>query len=74
MPPKGYTFLTINTLPEELQAVNELARARGFRFTSDYQRYLITEDAKSHGHNIDFDVDRGGYHPRKSDTQDGNKD
>lgn len=69
MPPKGYTSLSVNMLPEELKAVNELARARGFKITSDYLRHLIAEDAKNHGHNIDFDVDRGGYRPRSIDTQ-----
>ncbi len=69
MPPKGYTSLSVNVSPKELEAVNELAHDRGFDITSDYVRHLIEEDAKAHGKAVKFAVKRGGYRERKAFTR-----
>lgn len=53
--------VVINVSGDEREKVNELARKRGYKITSDYLRMLISEDAKKHNLNVDFDVNRGGW-------------
>lgn len=69
MPAKKYTVLMINVSPEERDQVHALARQRGYKITSDYLRMLIETDAKAHGAEIKFDVDRGGYRERDADDE-----
>ena len=51
-----YKIVGINASPEEVVKVHHVAKKKGYKFTSDYIRYLIENDA---GEKI-FDVDRGG--------------
>lgn len=69
MPLPRYSVISINMSPGERDQVHALARKRGFRITSDYLRHLIEEDAKAHGDEMKFTVDRGGY--RGGDKQEG---
>ena len=72
MPRKaGKPSLVIPMTREELTAVHALARARGFKYTNDFIRSLITENAKQKpSMDVTFDVDRGGYRERASDPAD----
>ena len=53
-------IIGVNVTPEERFQVHELAKFRGYEITSDYLRELIIADAKKHGFQLRFDVDRGG--------------
>jgi hypothetical protein len=72
MPRKtGKPSLVIPMNRDELDAVHALARARGFKYTNDFVRWLITENAKQKpSMDISFDVDRGGYRERATDAGD----
>ena len=67
MPDKRYTIISVNVSTDERETVNQLAKDRGYKFTSDYLRALIEADAAAHGVNFKFDVDRGGYRGDKGE-------
>jgi acetolactate synthase regulatory subunit len=53
--------LTISMNRDERETVNRTARRRGFNVVADYVRALIEKDAKAHGEDFTFEVDRGGW-------------
>lgn len=62
MPRKeGKKYLNVAMTESELQTVHSLAQRRGYKITADYIRDLIIQDARSHGEDMTFNVDRGGY-------------
>lgn len=61
---KKTTMIAVSVYDHERESVNEMARRRGFKITSDYLRSLIEADAKAHGEEFHFEVNRGGYRER----------
>jgi hypothetical protein len=63
------TNVMINVKPEERDYVNELARKRGYKITSDFIRALIEGEAAAAGDDFKFEVNRGGYRERLRDDE-----
>ena len=58
---QGTKHLQVYMTQEALESVNEQAREKGYKITSEYLRDLIKKDIEGDGKSIDFGVDRGGY-------------
>lgn len=68
MPRKeGTKHLQIYMAQEALDAVNEHARSKGYKITSEYLRDLIQKDIEADGKSIDFGIDRGGWRGEPKD-------
>jgi hypothetical protein len=67
---QGSTLIGFNVTREQHDQIRALARAQGFRFVSDYLRYVLEQDAKAHGVVLQLKLRRGSAISRNEEAED----
>jgi hypothetical protein len=69
MPKQRRTLLALNITREQYNQIHALATAQGFRYVSDYVRYVLEQDARAHGVAVSLKALRSRGRPRKNERE-----